>query len=141
MKHGVCFYVKCRTFLALSILLLGFSLVSSSPLFSQGSSGRILGTVTDSNGGAISGATVTVLDIARGTTRTLVTDDTGAYSAPNLLTGQYKIRAEFKGFKTTERQNVVLEVAQELRVDLALQPGEQAQTITVTEDIPLINTT
>ncbi len=141
MKHGVCVYLRCRTFLALSILLLGFSLVSSSPLFSQGSSGRILGTVTDSNGGAISGATVTVLDVARGTTRTLVTDDTGAYSAPNLLTGQYKIRAEFKGFKTTERQNVVLEVAQELRVDLALQPGEQAQTITVTEDMPLINTT
>lgn len=141
MKHGVCFTIKCRSFLAFSILLLGFSLVSSSPLFSQGSSGRILGTVTDSNGGAISGATVTVLDVARGTTRTLVTDDTGAYSAPNLLTGQYKIRAEFKGFKTTERQNVVLEVAQELRVDLALQPGEQAQTITVTEDMPLINTT
>ena len=60
--------------------------------FSQGSTGRIGGTVTDSNGGAITGATVTVTDIARGTSRTLMTDDSGAYSAPNLLTGQYKVR-------------------------------------------------
>ncbi|MBZ5659320.1 MAG: TonB-dependent receptor [Acidobacteriia bacterium] len=111
------------------------------PAFSQGSAGRIAGTITDSNGGAIAGATVTITDVARGTTRTLVTDDSGAYSAPNLLTGQYKVRAEFKGFKAVERQNITLEVAQELRIDLALQPGEQAQTITVTEEIPLMNTT
>lgn len=111
------------------------------PAFSQGSAGRIVGTITDSTGAAIAGATVTITDVARGTSRTLTTDDTGAYSAPNLLPGQYKVRAEFKGFKAVERQNITLEVAQELRIDLALQPGEQAQTITVTEEIPLVNTT
>jgi Carboxypeptidase regulatory-like domain/TonB dependent receptor len=111
------------------------------PAFSQGSDGRIVGTITDSNGGAVTGATVIVLDVARGTTRTLVADDSGAYSAPNLLPGQYKVRAEFKGFKVTERQNITLEVGQEIRIDLTLQPGEQAQTITVTEEIPLVETT
>ena len=111
------------------------------PAFSQGSTGRIAGTITDSNGGAIAGATVTVTDVARGTSRTLTTDQSGAYAAPNLLPGQYKVRAEFKGFKAVERQNITLEVAQEIRVDLSLQPGEQAQTITVTEEIPLMNTT
>ena len=73
--------------------------------------------------------------------RPLVSDETGAFNAPNLLPGNYKVRAEFKGFKTTERQNVVLEVGQEIRVDLSLQPGEQTQTITVTEEIPLVDTT
>jgi hypothetical protein len=111
------------------------------PTFSQGSSGRIVGTITDANGGAVAGATVTILDTQRGTSRPLTTDESGAYNAPNLTPGSYKVRAEFKGFKVTERQNITLEVGQEVRVDLTLQPGEQAQTITVTEQVPLVETT
>src|ERR1700726_2467975 len=111
------------------------------PGYSQGSAGRILGTITDSNGGAIAGATVTVLDVQRGTTRTLTTDESGAYNAPNLIPGTYKVRVEFKGFKVTERDNIVLEVGREIRVDLTLQPGQQEQTITVTESVPLVDTT
>src|SRR6202022_2699788 len=77
----------------------------------------------------------------RGTSRPLTTDESGAFNAPNLTPGAYKVRAEFKGFKTTERQNIILEVGQELRVDVSLQPGEQTQTITVTEQVPLVETT
>jgi carboxypeptidase family protein len=113
----------------------------SLPAFSQGDAGRILGTVLDSNGGVIAGATVTILDVQRGTTRTLTTDDSGSYNAPNLIPGSYKVRAEFAGFRILERQNIVLEVGQEIRVDLTLQPGQQTETITVTESIPLVNTT
>src|SRR5258706_10560455 len=108
--------------------------------FSQGSNGHIVGTVTDANGGAVTGATVTILDVQRGTSRPLTTDESGAYNAPNLTPGTYKVRAEFKGFKTTERQNIVLEVGQEVRVDLTLQPGGQAQTITVTEQVTVVET-
>src|SRR5258708_3694623 len=82
------------------------ALLLSLPAYSQGSAGRILGAITDSNGGAIAGATVTVADVQRGSTRTLTTDESGAYNAPNLIPGGYKVRAEFKGFKVTERQNV-----------------------------------
>ena len=117
------------------------SLLLCVPLFSQGSAGRIVGTITDANGGAVAGAAVTITDVDRGTTRSLTTDESGVYNAPTLQPGNYKVRAEFKGFKATERQNIVLEVAQELRVDLSLQPGEQAQTITVTEEMPLVETT
>src|SRR5216684_2796831 len=111
------------------------------PALPQGSSGRIVGTVTDANGGAITGATVTILDTQRGTSRPLTTDESGSYNAPNLTPGAYKVRAEFKGFTAIERQNVVLEVGQEIRVDMTLQPGEQTQTITVTEQVPLVETT
>src|SRR6266478_5212676 len=111
------------------------------PLFSQGSSGRILGTVTDQSGGVVSGATVTVTDTDRGVTKTLVTNEPGEYNAPNLTPGTYKVRVEAKGFKALERQNVVLEVGKEIRVDLTLQPGDQVQTITITESIPLVETT
>jgi hypothetical protein len=116
-------------------------LLLSLPLFSQGSTGRILGTVLDQSGGTITGATVTVLDKDRGVSRTLITDDAGVYNAPNLTPGNYTVRAEAKGFKVFERQNIVVEVAKEIRVDAALQPGDQNQTITVTESIPLVETT
>lgn len=111
------------------------------PIFSQGNFGRILGAVTDQSGGVVAGATVTVLDVDRGISRALTRDDAGEYNAPNLEPGKYTVRAEAKGFKTVERQNVILEVGKEPRVDLSLQPGEQTQTVTVTESIPLVETT
>jgi len=110
-------------------------------LFGQGSAGSIQGTITDQTGGALGGAMVTVTDVDRGINRTLTTDASGAFSAPNLTPGNYKVRAEFKGFKTVERQNIQIEVNQELRVDLSLQPGDQTQVVNVTEAIPLIETT
>src|SRR5467141_2491659 len=111
------------------------------PLFSQGSSGRILGTVTDQSGGVVAGATVTITDTERGVTKTLVTNEPGEYNAPTLNPGTYKVRVEAKGFKTVERQNVVLEVGREVRVDVSLQPGAVAETMTITESIPLVETT
>jgi hypothetical protein len=120
---------------ALVILLL------SVPAFSQGNTGRILGTVTDQSGGVVAGATVTVIDTERGINRTLTSDDAGEYNAPNLTPGMYTVRAEAKGFKKLERQNVALEVGKEVRVDLTVQPGQQEQTVTVTEAVPLVETT
>ena len=111
------------------------------PAFSQGSAGRVQGTITDQSGGAVAGATVTIADTQRGTSRTLTSDDAGGYNAPSLTPGTYKVRAEAKGFKVVERQNVTLEVNGDLRVDLKLQPGDINQTITVTEEVPLVETT
>ena len=121
-------------------LSLGVLLVSV-PLFSQGNLGRITGTITDQSGGVIAGATVTVKDVERGVSRTLTTTDAGEYNAPNLLPGTYAVRAEAKGFKTVEQQNILLEVGKEIRVDLPLQPGEVSQTITITEAPPMVETT
>jgi Carboxypeptidase regulatory-like domain/TonB dependent receptor len=111
------------------------------PVFAQGNAGRILGSVTDQSGGVIAGATVTVTDVQRGISRTLTTDQAGEYAAPNLLPGTYAVRAEVKGFKTVQHSGLLLEVGKDLRVDLTLQPGEQVETITVTEQAPLVETT
>src|SRR4029077_9815409 len=116
-------------------------LLFSAPLFSQGSNGRILGTVVDQTGGVVSGATVTIIDKDRGVARTLTTDNAGEYNAPNLIPGTYIVRVEANGFKRLERQNIVLEVGKEVRVDLTVQPGEQTQSVTVTEATPLVDTT
>ena len=58
-----------------------------------------------------------------------------------MIPGTYTVRAEAKGFKKLERQNVELSVGKEVRIDLTLQPGEQEQTVTVTEAVPLVETT
>src|SRR6202521_4133648 len=111
------------------------------PLFSQGSSGRILGTVTDQSGGVVAGATITIIDKDRGVARNLTTDDAGEYNAPTLIPGTYTVRAAAKGFRTLDRENVELGVGKEIRVDLTVQTGQQEQTVTVTEQLPLVETT
>src|SRR5580704_19459192 len=70
--------------------------------FSQSNQGTIQGGIFDQTGGAIAGATVSVIDTARGVTRSLTTDAAGEYVAPSLLPGTYTVRAESKGFRTTE---------------------------------------
>src|SRR6266850_2895137 len=111
------------------------------PAFPQAELCRILGSVADSTGAVIPGAAITITDVQRGISRTLTVDEVGQYVAPGLLAGTYTVRVEFPGFKTIERQNVVLEVGQNVRIDLVLQPGQAADTITVTEAVPVINTT
>src|SRR5579862_7568589 len=86
------------------------------PTSAQLNTGRISGQVTDQTGGAISGATVTVIDVARGQNRVLTTDASGAYAAPNLTPGVYTVRSEFMGFQTIERQNVEVQVGGDVRV-------------------------
>jgi hypothetical protein len=124
---------------AISLSLAVF--VGCSQLFAQGSAGRILGSVTDQTGGAVVGATVTVTDTQRNITRTLMTDAAGEYNAPNLLPGSYNVSAAYQGFKTAQRTGITLEVNGQLRVDLTLQPGEQTEKVTVTGELPLVETT
>jgi hypothetical protein len=120
--------------------LLGIFLISVSA-FSQAGQGTIQGGVFDQTGGVIAGATVSVIDVARGVTRALTTDGAGEYVAPSLNPGTYTIRAEAKGFRTIEHTGVLVEVGQTIRVDLTVQPGEQTQTVTVTGELPEIDTT
>ena len=136
--ESVCIGVKKAGRLAGSVLAL---LSISLPLFSQASQGTIQGGVFDQTGGAIAGAMVTLTDVARGVTRTLTADDAGQYVAVSLNPGTYTVRAEAKGFRVVEHTGVLVQVGQNIRVDLTLQPGEQTQAITVTSELPAIDTT
>lgn len=122
------------------LLILTLSMFAASAL-AQTTAGRILGTLTDQSGAAVTGATLVVTDVQRGTSRTVTTDDSGNYLVPDLQPGIYKVHAEAKGFKSVERPNVLVEVATDVRADFALQPGEATETLTINEEIPLVNTT
>jgi len=140
MKSNTLKTVGARTVVSVLATILGAVLFSLS-LFAQANFGRILGTVTDPSGAVLPGAMVFIIDTQRGLARTLTSDAAGEYNAPTLTPGTYTVRVEAKGFKTLERQNVLLEVGQEVRVDLTPQTGEQSQSVTITESLPLVDTT
>src|SRR5438309_11147650 len=119
----------------LVVLLFSFALIA------QGNFGRILGSVKDPTGAVLPGATVSIIDTQRGLARTLTTDEVGQYNAPTLIPGTYTVRVEFPGFKALDRGNVVAEVGSGIRVDLTIEPGAQSETVTVNEEIPLVDTT
>jgi hypothetical protein len=125
----------------LLIVALFVSGLFSTPAYPQGSTGRLLGVVSDQSGGFVANAKVTITDVARGVSQTLTTDSDGAYVAINLLPGTYTVRAEYKGFKTFERKNILLEVGKDVRVDAVLQPGSANETIVITEEVPMVDTT
>jgi len=102
------------------LLATAFTSLLSSATWAQSTAGRILGTVTDPSGASVKGATIVVTDVARGTSRTLTTDEAGAYVAADLEPGVYKIRVESHGFKTVERPNIPVEVATDVRADFSL---------------------
>src|SRR5579871_2580767 len=116
-------------------------LMYSIPSRAQSTAGQVLGTLTEQSGAAVAGATVIVTDVQRGTSRTTTTDVSGSYAVPDLQPGTYKIRVEAKGFKGTERPNVQVEVATDVRADFNLQPGQVTETVVVQEEVPLVNTT
>jgi hypothetical protein len=126
---------------AMAIFAVATMLLIAPSAFPQVNFGRILGTVTDPSGAAVSGATVTVTNVQTNVSRILTADSDGAYVAPALTPGLYTVRAGATGFKTAEHQGVVVEVGKDTRVDVPLQLGATTQTVTVTEAAPLVDTT
>ena len=91
----------------------------------------VVGTVTDTSGGVIVGAQVTVQHPATGVNRTTSTNEAGGYRVSSLPAGQYRVSVAFSDFKTAESSEFPLHVGQERRVDLRLEPGAITETVTV----------
>src|SRR5438093_12283399 len=126
----------CVLITTLVVLLFSFA------IFAQANFGRILGSVKDPTGAVLPGASISIIDTQRGLARTVTTDEAGLYNAPTLIPGTYTVRVEVPGFKTLSRENVVVEVGSETRVDLTIEPGQQSETVPVNEAIaPLHPTT
>jgi hypothetical protein len=102
---------------------------------------QIAGRVQDQSGGVIAAAQVRVLDSAgREVSRTL-TDDQGAYGFSGLPDGTYQLQVESKGFKTMVMNNAQVRSGYSSEHDATLQVGSVSQTVTVTEAVPLVETT
>jgi hypothetical protein len=91
----------------------------------------ILGTVKDSTGASLPGATVEVRNVATGVVQSVVADDQGRYTVPELLVGTYELTGSLQGFRSVVQQNIVLTVGQQRVVDFELAVGALEESITV----------
>lgn len=107
----------------------------------QETTGTILGTVTDSSGAVLPGVSISIRHVETSQTRTALTDEAGRYRVPALPVGSYEITVQLTGFQTVVRSGVVLNVAMEAVINVAMKVGEISQQVTVTEEAPLVNTT
>jgi outer membrane receptor protein involved in Fe transport len=131
-----------RSLRVLAFAVLSFALISGGSLLAQSFRGTILGTVTDSSGAAVPGATVTIKNLDTGLTRVVATSEDGSYAAPELPIGTYSVNVEKAGFKVGILLSVKVEVATERRADVTLQPGQLAQTVEVqAEELPMVEST
>ena len=125
-----------------ALFVLGLVLfVAAVPVFAQLPTGTILGTLKDPTGAVVPGATVTAQNAETGTTRSISTDETGAYRLAALPVGHYDLKVEASGFKLTTQKGLVLDVGQEAVLNFALEVGTTAEQVVVTGEAPLVNTT
>ncbi len=115
------------------IFLLSLMLVVTTTVFSQATAtAELRGQVTDPNGAVVAGATVTVTDKTKGTTKTVTTDSNGAYVVLSLQPSVYTVKVEAANFAAKTYDNVELQVGQQLSLDVQMAVGTVGAVIDVT---------
>lgn len=114
---------------------------ASASAFAQDFRGGITGRITDSTGGRMPGVTVTATNVATNVAATTTTNSEGDYAILFLNPGTYTLSAELAGFKKIVRTNLEVSVGDRLGVDLSLEVGALAETVSVTAESPMLVTT
>jgi len=125
----------------LTFALLATALFAPPPLSAQFANADLAGVVTDAEGASLPGVTVTATNQDSGLARTTVTASNGVYAIHGLRPGTYDVTFVLDGFKSVERTGVPLRVGQESRINSKLQIADLEETITVTGEAPVVETT
>ncbi len=107
----------------------------------QSFTGAILGSVKDSSGSGVPGATVTIVNVGTNARTEVRSNDTGDYSAPLLQPGLYRVEASAGGFKKFLQDGITLQIQQQARVDIMLTVGDVSESVSVSADAALLETT
>jgi hypothetical protein len=106
----------------------------------QGTTGSIIGTVTDTTGAAVPGATVTVTQNETNAVHTVTTSDAGTYTVPQLPPGHYTVKVDKAAFQSFRQSSITLQIDQTVDISPKLNIGATQQTIEVTDAPPVIQT-
>jgi len=131
--------MRLRGFLAIAAVLVAIA-AGSATLAAQTTSGMIAGRVTDATGAVLPGATVTVINVRTGDKRVAVTNAQGLFRAPNLNPSEYEVHVELTGFSTVIQKQIELSVSETLNLTYKLEIETIAESITVSGEAPLVNT-
>ena len=126
----------CKLITGLFLILL-----TALPGLAQTSAGSITGTVTDPNGAVVPGASVQLRHGETGTVIDASTTEAGIYLFPSAPVGPCSLTVSFTGFKQTVRSNLEVRVGSRITVDVRLEIGETQQSIEVSTEAPLLETT
>jgi hypothetical protein len=129
-----------RRALAACAILVALLLLPAGPAAAQDPRGSITGTVADATGGVLPGVTVVVKNVETGVEQNVVTDAEGRFQVMYLNPGNYHVTAELSGFKKTVRENNRVGVSDVVRLALVLETGGVEETVTVSAEAPLLNT-
>src|ERR1019366_6286448 len=121
--------------------ILSLCLICSTLLSAQSTGGRIFGRVADASGAVLAGGKVTAANEATGVSRSTQTNDSGDYAFVDIPVGTYDIKFEQAGFTSAMRKSVTLEINQVLTLNMTLQIGQTRETVEVTSEAPLVDTT
>jgi hypothetical protein len=106
----------------------------------QSTGATLQGTISDPQRALLPGVTVVISNVETGFSRTVVTDERGWYRAPALPPGSYEVRAELQGFGSVVRSGLTLTIGQEATINLQLDLATVQETVTVTGETPLVET-
>jgi hypothetical protein len=132
--------MKRQVLLVGFLALFLFSVLYATPACGQAVYGSIIGTVTDPQGAAVSGAKVTVTSATKNTSDEAITNESGNYTVTHLIPDTYNISVEAQGFKTAQFKNVVVSADLGTKVDAALEVGAISQTVEVSGEVPQLMT-
>jgi hypothetical protein len=119
--------------------LMALAMALASPALAQERFGSLTGRVTDQQGLALPGLTVTITNTQSSEQRSLVTDADGRFTAPDLIPGRYRVRFELTGFSAVERNDILVLLGRTFQVDAQLTVGALTETVQVTGEIPLVD--
>ena len=114
--------------------------LSAVSLLAQSNMGRIVGSVKDATGALVPGAQIQVVNEGTGVSREFKSLENGEYEVASLVAGSYRVEAGRDGFKRFVRPGVVLDAGRSVRVDVTLEIGALAETVTVDASVPLVET-
>ncbi len=122
-------------------LLLAFLLAFQTLTFAQSATSLLRGTISDSKGLVVAGASVTLSNADTGFSRSTMTDGQGTYQFLEIPPAKYVLTVDAAGFAKLKRENVVLQVSSPATLNLALQVQGSSVVIDVSGEAPMVNTT
>jgi len=125
----------------LFLTILGLTLAAPAITGAQTTGATLLGTIFDEQGAVLPGATVTVTNVETGWNRVVISDERGYYRAAALQPGRYEMKVELGGFNQQIRSGMTLTIGQEATIDVTLKLSSVQETVTVTGETPLVETT
>src|SRR5207248_539936 len=138
-RNPIPWRLQMRIRLVPSCLL--FLLATALPALGQQGTSEIGGRVIDDQGGVLPGVALVLTNEETGVIREVTTGADGSYFASQLVPGRYRLVAKLASFKTFERQGLLLAVGKRLTIDVTLAVGALEETVRVTAESPLVDTT